>query len=144
MNGDPETESDSGANSSTSSSDSDSSDSDTPVGSVVAPQQPVHQPVLQQPVQQAQQPDELPLPIEPKVKNQGHAEVIKTVLPVLRSVMLSSEWCRKDPRDQTRHALSLVDSQKKKFWGKFDLYTRKRTVEDLVLQFYYDDLKALL
>lgn len=147
MNGDPDTQSDTEAKSSTSSSDpeSDSSESDAcVVESDVAPQQPVNQPVRQQSAQQVEERDELPVPIQAKVKNQGHAEVIKTVLPVLRSVMLSPEWCRKDPRDQTRHALFLVDSQKKKFWGQNDLHTRKRTVEDLVLQFYYDELKALL
>ena len=82
--------------------------------------------------------------IEPRVKNAGHKEVIKTALPYLRSVMLSAESCTKPPRDQVRQCLFLVESNGKKFWGQWDHYTRKRTVEDLILQFYYDAVKALL
>ena len=89
-------------------------------------------------------PELVAVAIEPKVKNDGHREVIKTALPYLRSVMLSREWCTKSPRDQVRHCLGLVDAAGKKFWGQWDHYTRKRTVEDLILQFYYDDVKRRL
>lgn len=44
--------------------------------------------------------------IEPKVKNAGHREVIKTVLPFLRSVMLSADSCTKP---QSHPAIRFAD-----------------------------------
>ena len=48
------------------------------------------------------------------------------------------------PREQIKLALLEVDQQGLRFWGQYDMYTRKRTVEDLVLQYYYDAVRGTL
>lgn len=93
------------------------------------------------------QPDAATLPdvsVEPRVNNEGHRHVIRVALPYLLQVMQSKDWCTKAPRQQVRRSLSLVDNAGKRFWGKWELYSRKWTVEDLILQFYFDSVKALL
>ena len=85
-----------------------------------------------------------PLDIDRKVANQGHQAVVDHVLPELRSVMLSEDFCREQPRQQVHRALLAVDRAGRRFWGTHLTYTRKRTVEDLVLHFYYDDVRRRL
>lgn len=58
--------------------------------------------------------------------------------------MVSEAHCSKPPRDQVRLCLLQVESDGNKFWGQWDLYTRKRTVEDLILSYYYDSVRASL
>lgn len=104
-----------------------------------AAEPPVQQLVVERP---AEEPE--PVDIEPRVKNEGHKRVVSTALPYLRRVMLLDSHCQKPPREQVRYCLSLVDQADKRFWGAYLTYTRKRTVEDLILQWYYDAVKALL
>ena len=82
--------------------------------------------------------------IDRKVQNEGHRTVVTDALPYLKQVMLHETFCAKPPRDQVREALERVDSAGKRFWGVYYAYTRKRTVEDLVLNFYYDAVRAKL
>lgn len=90
------------------------------------------------------EPGQIPaVDIDPRVQNAGHRKVIEVVLPRLKLVMLSEEHCRKTPRDQVKQALLMVPWQDR-IWGAQLWYTRKRTVEDLVLQFYFDAVRATL
>ena len=83
------------------------------------------------------------LGILPKVDNEGHRKVIDLVLPKLRETMLDEMHCRKPPRDQVRQSLARIHYSDT-FWGANLWYTRKRTVEDLVLHYYYDLVKRTL
>ena len=108
---------------------------------------PVVRPEVEQPIPEpegARQPlPELP-DIRPGVNNEGHRKVIRFVLPVLRETMLSAEHCRKPPREQVRQSLHVVDQNGNRFWGQYLNFSRKRTVEDLILQFYYDTVRGTL
>ena len=79
-----------------------------------------------------------------RVRNEGRQRVVSVALPVLRKIMVSEAHCSKPPRDQVRLCLLQVESDGNKFWGQWDLYTRKRTVEDLILSYYYDSVRASL
>lgn len=85
-----------------------------------------------------------PVDIERKVCNDGHRLVVSLVLPHLRAIMLDPETCSLQPRQQVHRALVAVDLQGDRFWGANETYTRKRTVEDLVLNFYLDEVKRAL
>jgi len=88
-----------------------------------------------------------PLPslnIPLKVKNAGHQKVVDSALPMLMQVIGQPDWCTKVPREQVKFCLSQVDLAGDRFWGVNQHYTRRRTVEDLILKFYYDDIKAML
>lgn len=78
-----------------------------------------------------------------KVNNDGHHKVVSSALPVLREVMRSPQWCTTVPREQVKVCLSQVDLMGDRFWGANLHYTRRRTVEDLILKFYYDDVKRI-
>ena len=80
-----------------------------------------------------------PVNIEPKVRNENHREIVATVLPYLRHVMLDSNFATQTQRDQVKRALSLVDAAGRRFWGADLMYSRRRTVEDAVLSFGYAD-----
>ena len=82
--------------------------------------------------------------IRPRVNNDGHRTVIRVALPVLWDVMLSPEHCAKPPREQVKLCLLRVIENGDRFWGQWMSYTRKRTVEDLIIQFYYDAMRGLL
>lgn len=92
--------------------------------------EPVHQPA--------------PLDINVRVNNEGHKHIVKVVLPILKDVMLRPESCTLPPREQIKLALLEVDQKGLRFWGQYDMYTRKRTVEDIVLQHYYDVVRGTL
>lgn len=119
---------------------------------LVQPGQPAQPAQIAQPAQPAplaQPPldphvDPKPVQIVPRVDSEGHSSVVRHVLPWLRNVMMSSEWGPREPRAQVRKALALVDSAGHRFWGSYLTYSRKRTVEDVVLQFYFDDVKRML
>ncbi|CAE7786718.1 PREP1 [Symbiodinium sp. CCMP2592] len=85
-----------------------------------------------------------PVDIERKVFNDGHRLVVSLVLPHLRAIMLDPETCSLQPRQQVHRALVAVDLQGDRFWGANETYSRKRTVEDLVLNFYFDEVKRAL
>ena len=110
-----------------------------------------------EPVQPAAQPEPQPenvqaeaapaleaVDVEPRVGNDGHRLVITHVLPRLKQVMESGEWCLKQPREQVRRSLFLTDRSGHRFWGSNQAFSRKRTVEDAVLQHYYDAVRRLL
>ena len=85
-----------------------------------------------------------PVCLEAKVRNDGHKHVLSHLLPMLRQVMRDDQFCRLGPRPQVKQALDLLDSRGARFWGTNQLYSRRRTVEDLVLRYYYDDVRRLL
>lgn len=64
--------------------------------------------------------------------------------PELRKTMLDEKYKKAPPREQVRHTLAAVDAKGERFWGVDLLWTRKRTVEDAVLQYYYDTVRASL
>ena len=84
-----------------------------------------------------------PVPIQPKVKGEGHAKIVELCLPRLKQVLRSEEYCREEPRLQVRRCLELTDRGGDRFWGQWLTYSRKRTVEDVILQFYFDEVKGL-
>ena len=82
--------------------------------------------------------------VEPKVQNHGHKLVVSLVLPRLLRVMQAIDSCNLQPRQHVHRALMSVDGSGERFWGAHQAYSRKRTVEDLVLQYYYDDVRRLM
>ncbi|CAE7699856.1 PREP1 [Symbiodinium sp. CCMP2592] len=89
-------------------------------------------------------PEPLPMPIEPRVKNDGHRAVTATLLPYLRQVMLEDAYCTLNSRAQIHEALTRADFAGLRCWGVNQLYSRKRTVEDLILQHYVDAVRITL
>ena len=85
-----------------------------------------------------------PVSVERRVQNNGHQLVVDKALPYLRQVMLDDVFCSKPPRTQVREALDRVDRVGQRFWGANEAYSRRRTVEDLILQYYADALRASL
>ena len=85
-----------------------------------------------------------PVDVTLKVNNDGHQKVREVALPRLKAVMQSPEFCNKTPRDQVRQCLQQVELSGDRIWGAHLWYTRRRTVEDLILKFYFDDVKRLL
>ena len=82
--------------------------------------------------------------INPKVDNQGHRLIVDRVLPVLSAVLQDPKYIDKAPLIQVREALWRVDQSGGRFWGANDQYTRKRTVEDIVLMRYHSDVRMSL
>ena len=82
-------------------------------------------------------PEPDPVEIEPRVQTDGHKAVVAIALPYLRQVMLDDEWCTRPSRDQVREA-------GRRFWGVGLCYSRKRTAEDVVINFYVDAVRVLL
>ena len=93
-------------------------------------------------LQQPQMPP--PILVQRRVPNDGHQTVVSVALPFLKQVMLEDDWCTKPPRSQVHEALSRVDRIGERFWGANLTYSRKRTVEDLILRFYIDDVRSCL
>lgn len=98
---------------------------------------------MQQDAGSASEQEPVALNIERKVKTDGHGKVVDIALPLLLKVLRSDEHCAKPPRDQVRVCLGMV-LYSQVFWGAKLWFTRKRTVEDLILKFYFDEVKALL
>ena len=84
------------------------------------------------------------LSITPKVANDGHRTICEVALPVLREVMQESEWESKVPILQAREALRRVDYAGNRFWGANLDYSRKRTVEDIIVSRYYSEVRLSL
>ena len=82
--------------------------------------------------------------IDRRVKTDGHQAIVDVALPYLRQVMLDESFCVAPARDQVRQALFRVDMAGKRFWGQSQLYSRKRTVEDAMIQYYVDAVRAKL
>ena len=89
-------------------------------------------------------PEPDPVEIEPRVQTAGHKAVVEIALPYLRQVMLDDDWCTRPSRDQVREALLRVDLAGRRFWGVGLRYSRKRTAEDVVVNFYVDAVRVLL
>ena len=85
-----------------------------------------------------------PVNVRPRVDNAGHRHVVDVLLPMLRQVMTDEQFCCLGPRPQVKKALDLLDNRGHRFWGAHQLYSRRRTVEDLVLQYYFDDVRRAL
>lgn len=118
-----------------------------PAVQAVAPE-PAVQAVASEPAGQAPVPAPAPVPmppqplnIEPKVRNEGHRQIVDFALPLLRRVMQSPEHAGLEPRLLVRKSLEQMDSRDR-IWGKWTNFSRKRTVEDAILQFYFDDVLA--
>jgi hypothetical protein len=75
---------------------------------------------------------------EPTGSSDGHRMIASIVLPELYKVMTEEQFHSTSNRTQIREALRRLDSQHQCFWGKHQMYSRKRTVEDTVLCHYYD------
>ena len=84
------------------------------------------------------------LSINPKVANDGHRTICEVALPILLEVMQESEWESKVPLLQAREALRRVDFAGNRFWGVNLDYSRKRTVEDIIVSRYYSEVRLSL
>ena len=84
------------------------------------------------------------LQILPVVNNEGHRHIVKTVLPVLKNIMLQEEHCRKPPRQQGVEALLQLQSRGETFWGVHQIYAQRKTVVSIVTSHYYDSARALM
>lgn len=58
--------------------------------------------------------------------------------------MQESEWESKVPILQAREALRRVDYAGNRFWGANLDYSRKRTVEDIIVSRYYSEVRLSL
>lgn len=68
-------------------------------------------------------------------------QILTKVMPVLKTIMQDPLWQGKPTRSQVREALIRVSQNGDRFWGKDSMfYTRRRTVEDVVLMFFLDDI----
>ncbi|CAE7311851.1 unnamed protein product [Symbiodinium sp. CCMP2456] len=80
----------------------------------------------------AGKPESVPAPFfEPRCRTDGHRAVCEILLPVLLELMREPAWCAKVPREQVRQAAHRVDMSGRRFWGVHQLYSRKRTAEDV-------------
>lgn len=89
-----------------------------------------------------------PAPVEftftPKIAREGHRTICDVALPFLRDVMQESAWEHKAPLLQAREALRRVDLSGQRFWGSNLQYTRKRTVEDIIVTRYHTEVRLSL
>lgn len=84
------------------------------------------------------------LQIDPKVSNDGHRMIVDKVLPVLFQVMQEEAFSGQTPLLQAREALKRLDRMGQRFWGSWCTYSRKRTVEDILVSRYYEELRLAL
>lgn len=84
------------------------------------------------------------LNIQPKVANDGHRMIVDTVIPILREVMQDEKWGNKTPLLQARESLRRLDLAGGRFWGENQQYSRKRTVEDIVVSRYHSEVVMTL
>lgn len=82
--------------------------------------------------------------VAPKVANDGHRTIVEVALPVVFEVMQEHNWCDKTPLLQAREALRRIDQCGGRFWGEYLTYTRKRTVEDIIVSRYMSELRCSL
>lgn len=82
--------------------------------------------------------------VAPKVANDGHRTIVEIALKVVFEVMQEPNWCDKTPLLQAREALRRIDLSGGRFWGANLAYTRKRTVEDIIVLRYIPELRCSL
>ena len=85
-----------------------------------------------------------PSNITPKVANDGHKVIVEKALPYVFEVIQQREWCDKAPLLQVREALRRLDFSGDRFWGANQMYSRKRTVEDIIVSKYFAELRLSL
>lgn len=111
-----------------------------PQESVSEAVEPLHR--IQPPqVQQPPQLHAIPSSITPKVANDGHKVIVEKALPLVFQVMQERDWCDKAPLLQAREALRRLDLSGDRFWGANQMYSRKRTVEDIIASRYIAELR---
>ena len=82
--------------------------------------------------------------IAPKVANEGHRRIVERVLPVLAQVMSEPAWTNQPLLLQARETLWRVELAGDKFWGAHMNFSRKRTVEDVIVSRYHSDVRLSL
>lgn len=82
--------------------------------------------------------------ISPKAAGEGHKKIVEIVLPVLAAVLQDPEFSTKVPLLQAREACRRVLENGQAFWGRNETYTRKRTVEDVIVLRYISDVRMSL
>ena len=107
------------------------------VSEAVEPLHRIQPPQIQQPPQV----HAVPSSITPKVANDGHKLIVDKALPLVFQVMQEREWCDKAPLMQAREALRRLDLSGDRFWGSNQMYSRKRTVEDIIASRYIAELR---
>lgn len=89
-----------------------------------------------------------PAPVEftfaPKIAREGHRIICEVALPVLREVMQERKWESKAPLLQAREALRRVDLSGQRFWGVSLTYSRKYTVEEIIVSRYHSEVRLSL
>lgn len=74
--------------------------------------------------------------------NDYRKAIVEKALPHLVPLLLRRD--RRAPRDLTNKALEECDRCGQRFWGRFDVYTRKRSVCDAILSHYFTELEEYL
>lgn len=82
--------------------------------------------------------------ITPKAAGEGHRKIVNILLPALAEVMQDAQWSTVIPLLQPREACRRVQQNGQHFWGRNEVYTRKRTVEDCVVLRYHSDVRMSL
>ena len=82
--------------------------------------------------------------ISRKVANDGHQMIVEKVIPVLFAVMQEPAWESQVPLLQAREALRRLERMGERFWGSNQMYSRKRTVEDILVSRYIGELRLSL
>lgn len=78
--------------------------------------------------------------------NEHKNAIITKALPFLLQVMLDSNTAQRplarlvSPRQKVDYALTLVEEANQSFWGRWDVFSRRRSVIDSILAGYYDTL----
>ena len=76
----------------------------------------------------------------PKPWNDHKTAIIEIALPYLLSIMQCEEHIALSPRQKVERAMVEVGRNQRQFWGRYDVFTRRRTVIDSVLGSYYQTL----
>jgi hypothetical protein len=70
----------------------------------------------------------------------SHQQAVVELLPYLVDVLNDSSYRHLTPRSCVRAALDKCDTAGRRFWGAYQVYTRRRSVEDAVIGLYFDQL----
>ena len=80
----------------------------------------------------------------PKPWSDHKTAIIQIALPQLLSIMQCEEHIALTPRQKVEMAMVEVARNQRQFWGRYDVFTRRRTVIDSVLGSYYQTLWSYL
>jgi hypothetical protein len=78
------------------------------------------------------------LNIQPIRDVEGHHMIVSVCLPVVMDLMLDQNFNTLPPRALVGRALHVIDSRGGRFRGSCLTFTRKRTVEDIIVKQYFD------